>query len=188
MTKQKNYKKLIFVLGAIVVIAALLFTLEKLHITNFIHNKSGTSEQGQGTESINFNPPTDEEKKAGDNVDIKKNTPTTTSQTPSQPNTNEVSGSASVAITDANVYNGQVEVRAFVSNMIADGTCTYTFTSGTKTITKTSPAKADASTTNCLTLDFNVSELSDSKKWTVTVKYENQQKTASGSAQTVLTL
>jgi hypothetical protein len=186
MAKQIKNIKLLFILAAFILVAATLFTLEKLHVTNFIHKKPSTSVQGP--ESINFNPPTDEEKKAGDNVDIKKNTPpTSTTQTPPQ-TTKEVTGYASVAITDANVYNGQVEVRAFVSNMIADGTCTYTFTSGTKTVTKTSPAKADASTTNCLTLDFSVSELSYSKKWTVTVKYENQQKTASGSAQTVLNL
>jgi hypothetical protein len=188
MAKQIKNKKLVTLLSVVILLVATLFVLEKLHITNFIHKKNAASTQGQGSGTVNYNPPTDEEKKAGDNVDIKKNTPPTTSQTPPQTSTNEVSGSASVAITDANVYNGQVEVRAFVSNMIADGTCTYTFTSGTKTVTKTSPAKADASTTNCLTLDFDVSELSYSKKWTVTVKYENQQKTASGSAQTVLNL
>jgi hypothetical protein len=187
MAKQTK-RKILFGLAALIFIGIVLFGLEKLHFTNFIHTKSPTSGV-QPTETVNYNPPTDAEKKAGDNVDVKKDTqPTTSNQTPQQTNQNEVNGSASVAITDANVYNGQVEVRAFVSNMIADGTCTYTFTSGTKTVTKTSPAKADASTTNCLTLDFNVSELSGYKKWTVTVKYENQQKTASGSAQTVLNL
>jgi hypothetical protein len=185
MAKQTK-KKILLGLAAIIFIGGVLFSLEKLHITNFIHTKSPTS--AKPTETINFNSPTDTEKKSGDNVDLKKNTqPTDSIQSQPQAQSTGV-GSASVAITDANVYNGQVEVRAFVSNKIADGTCTYTFTSGTKTITKTSPAKADASTTNCLTLDFNVSELSDSKKWTVTVKYENQQKTASGSAQTVLNL
>jgi outer membrane lipoprotein-sorting protein len=172
--------------SAIITLVILTLVVGGLAWKHFSSNKSqGAS---QPTETINYNPPTNEEKKAGDNVDIKKNTPPTTSQPPSQTSTNEVSGSASVAITDANVYNGQVEVRAFVSNMIADGTCTYTFTSSTKTITKTSPAKADVSTTNCLTLDFNVSELSGYKKWVVTVKYENQQKTASGSTQTELNI
>lgn len=187
MAKQTK-KKLLLALAALLIVGLVLFGLEKFHITNFIHKKSSSS-GAQPTETINYNPPTDAEKKSGDNVDIKKSTqPTTNTQTTQPSSQGEVSGSASVAITDANVYNGQVEVRAFVSNMIADGTCTYTFTAGTKTVTKTSPAKADASTTNCLTLDFNVSELSDSKKWNVTVKYENQQKTASGTAQTVLNI
>jgi hypothetical protein len=141
------------------------------------------------TETINFNPPTEEEKKAGDNVEAKKNTTPVSSQG-TQQNTNPGAGigSASVAITDASKYGDQVEVRAFVSNIVSDGICTYTFTSGSKKVIKTSPAKADASTTNCLTLNFNVSELSGSTKWTVTVKYENQQKTITGETQGELNL
>jgi hypothetical protein len=187
MTKQTK-KNILLAIAAVLVLCTILFGLEKMNVTNFFH-KNSSNAGTQPTETIKYNPPTDEEKKAGDNVDLKKNTqPTGSNQTSQPPAQSTGVGSASVAITDANVYNGEVEVRAFVSNIIADGTCTYTFTSGTRTVVKTSPAKADASTTNCLTLDFNESELSGSKKWTVTVKYENQQKTASGSAQTVLSL
>lgn len=151
-------------------------------------SNNSSTEGGRVAETVNLDPPTDEEKSAGDNVDVKQNTPPTNGQQSGQGGQQQGINSASVAFSDASVYDGQVEVRAFVSNVIADGTCTYTFTANGGTLTKTKAARADASTTTCVTLNFDASELSDSQRWTVDVKYENQQKTVTGTARTTMNI
>lgn len=138
-------------------------------------------------EYINLEPPTEEEKEAGNNVEVKQDSNQPSGDTKNNPETTSPS-SASVTIIDASVYGDQVEVRAFVSKVVAEGTCTYTFSSPGKTFTKSNPAEPDATTTNCTTLNFSKSELSDSTDWTVKVKYENTQKTISGVNESRLNL
>ena len=73
---------------------------------------------------------------------------------------------------DANQYGDQVEVRAF-ANSIEDGTCSYTFTMGDNSFTKSTPAYADASTTPCINLEVSVADFSSSGTWNLFIQYES---------------
>lgn len=129
--------------------------------------------------SINLSPPTDEEKAAGDNQkqEIVK-------QQESPPTPNNI---ANVVIVDANQYQDEVEVRAFVGNRIdTDGTCTITIAKGMTTVTRTKKATADATTTQCGSVDIPRSEFAEGGQWDVTVTYTSGG--ATGKANTSVTL
>lgn len=120
MTKQKNYKKILFVLASLLILAALFFTLEKLNVTNFIHKKSNTGAQNQG--------PTAEEKAAEDkvNADAKKdfiegNTQNNPGSTNTQPQ------SSSIDLSAKQEKNNTVTVFTKLYG-VSSGTCTLTIT------------------------------------------------------------
>ena len=119
MTKQKNYRKILFVLAALLILVALFFALEKLNVTNFIHKKSTTS-QNQG--------PTAEEKAVENkaNADAKKdfiegNSQSSTGSTTSQPQ------SSSIDLSAKQETNNTVTVFTKLYG-VSSGTCTLTVT------------------------------------------------------------
>jgi hypothetical protein len=121
MTKQKNYKKILFVLAALLILTALFFTLEKLNVTNFIHEKSDNASQNQG--------PTAEEKAAENkaNADAKKdfiegNTQNNTGSTNTQPQ------SSSIDLSARQETNNTVTVFTKLYG-VSSGSCTLTVTS-----------------------------------------------------------
>lgn len=165
----------------IILVSGLLFIVfEKTGITDFYQDNDKSSVV-QNNPVINLSPPTEEESNAGNEQkekiikqeeDVAEQNSTTK---------NEVS----LIIVDANQYDNEVEVRAFVSNIIQDGTCTYTFTKdGSDTITKSSPAFADASSTPCVTLQINQSEFQNTGIWDLEVTYTNE--VNEGSANTTI--
>lgn len=90
----------------------------------------------------------------------------------------KTSSSVGVVIVDANQYGSNVEVRAY-ANALEDGTCTYTFSQGSSTITKQSSATAGASTTSCATLDVPTNNFA-SGTWYVKVSYSSNSGKYSG--------
>ena len=160
----------------------LILLVTVIALTGYLYfNRSQNQPSSLSTEntsgdrpSINLEPPTPEESKSGNEkkIDIVKSDKLTL------PNT------ATVAIVDAAQYSDKIEVRAFVSNVIADGTCTYVFRKGNNTIQKEMPAKADARSTPCLNLVFPASELPEIGVWSLTITYSN--KNLTGSAHTTV--
>jgi hypothetical protein len=136
-----------------------------------------------GTSEINYDPPTEEERSAGDaqkDQNIKQQQ-LDQQQTPSS--------NATVIITDASYYadDNTVEVRAYVSNILEDGgTCTAQFTQDGKTITKSSQAFKDATTTQCGALNIARSEFPNSGSWNMQLTYTS--KTASGTQTSIVKL
>ncbi|MCA9346755.1 hypothetical protein KC960_04660 [Candidatus Saccharibacteria bacterium] len=176
MAKQKKSKILLITLLVIVALGCILFVLEKTGVTDFYH-KNNTTEQSTPTPTINYEPPTNEEKQQ---ADTQKQINENTDKNTQLPNT------AEVVIVDANQYDQNIEVRAFVSNVIQDGTCEITFIKGNTEFSKTTSAKADASTTPCLAVTVPRSEFIESGEWTVKVSYENS--TITGEAEAKMTL
>ena len=127
-----------------------------------------TIKDNSGVNVINLEPPTEEEQKAGN---TQKEKIVEEQQVEKE---NQLPNEVSVVITDASQYNDEVEVRAFVNNIIEDGVCTVTFSLGQTKIDKEVPAKAQASSTTCLTLTVPRSEFSSTGEWSVLVKYKNQ--------------
>jgi PBP1b-binding outer membrane lipoprotein LpoB len=83
---------------------------------------------------------------------------------------------ATVEILDAyaDSANGVIEVIAQVTNFSEDGgTCTATFTSGSKTVTVSQPAESNAANTQCHPLEINLGGL-PAGEGTVTVTYESE--------------
>jgi len=127
-------------------------------------DNDNTGEENNATNKINLEPPTEQEQAAGDKqkeeiIDEEENT--------------SVPDGAEVIIVDANQYDQEIEVRAFVSNLVEDGTCTITFTKADLKIVKEVPANADASSTPCVTLTLPRSEFSETGTWDVSVTYSN---------------
>lgn len=160
----------------ILLIGLTLFILEKTKVTNFYEKTPVPSNTSTGQPTINLDPPTEEEAKAGDEIkeDIIKNE----AEQQQKPTTDKTL--AEIVIVDSTQYDNEIEVRAFVSNILKDGTCTFEFTNGSEKITKTMPATADASSTPCMTLVVPRSEFTKTGTWNLTVSYDSD--TASGSS------
>lgn len=151
----------------IIIISSLtLFMLEKTGVTNFYTSTpSDSSSSGVEVNKINLDPPTDIEQNAGD-VQKEKNVQQQDSEPPTQG-----TKAASVIIVDSTQYDSIIEVRAFASNVVKDGTCKITFTNDDTSFSKEVPAKADASTTPCLALNVPRADFKTSGTWQVTVEY-----------------
>ena len=169
-------KKLFTIIIILLLIGLTMFILEKSKITNFYENAPEVSNTNSNQPIINLDPPTDEESKSGDDIkeDIIKN------EAEQQQNPTSDKTKAEVVIVDSTQYDNEIEVRAFVSNIIEDGTCTYEFTNGADKLSETMPATADASSTPCMTLIVPRSEFTKSGTWNLIIRYDNS--TATGSS------
>jgi flagellar basal body-associated protein FliL len=164
--KSKINNKIIIILAVIIVLLLTLFVLERTGVINlYISTPNGSSSLDPEVNKINLDPPTEIEQNAGD-AQKEKIIVQQDAELPSQ-NSNTVS----VVIVDSTQYDSEIEVRAFASNIVQDGTCEITFTRYTTTFSRVVPAKADASTTLCLTLDVPRSDFNSSGTWQVEVKY-----------------
>lgn len=179
-SKNQNIKissKKIIIVSLIVItlVFLLLLVLEKTGITNIYTKDTEPAQTLQDEGYINYNPPTDEEKQAGDVV--KEDINTEPQQLPS---------SAEVVIVDANQYENIVEVRAFVANVIENGLCSFIFTQNDLEFMKEKPAYADASTTPCTNLEVDRTEFPTSGQWKVKVIYTST--IITGSSERELTI
>lgn len=139
------------------------------------NNKISTYKQHTNTPSINFKPPTKIEQAAGNaqkDINVSKQT-----------STPEPSQTANVVVVDAGQYGQTIEVRAFISNLIKPGQCTATFTKGQETITRSSLAAEDATTTQCRPINIDRSSFTSSGAWSLIVSYTSAD--ASGKSNTV---
>ena len=107
----------------------------------------------------------------------KTDTPTpepTETQTPTPTPTDKAE--ASVEVLDAYVdsANGIIQVIAQVTNFSEDGgTCTATFTSGSKTVKVSAPAESNAANTQCHPIEINLGGLPAGDAQ-ITVTYESK--------------
>ena len=101
-----------------------------------------------------------------------------------QQNSTPPAGSRTVTpvITYAGQSNGQVEVVAFVPNLLEDGgTCTVTITRGSQTVTRQVSATRNARTTDCRAFAIPESEFKEKGSWDVRVSYASL--SASGTSE-----
>lgn len=116
------------------------------------------------TAKINFDPPTEPEKAAGDQqkeVLVKDSEASATAATV-----------ANVVIVDSAQYDDTIEIRAFISNVFKDGTCTAVLTNGQSKVTKTVTALKDATTTRCSAINIPRSEFALAGNWDMKLIYE----------------
>lgn len=124
-----------------------------------------TEEEVRPPNSVNYDPPTKEEEAT--NQEGKKNS----TQQQEKPTVSEGLKSVSVGVAFADVINGTVEIRAFVTQAIeGTGKCTATLTKGSLTITRSSEAFIDASSSQCRPIIIPLSEF-QSGSWKLSVSY-----------------
>ena len=181
VTHQSNSKRYIYIACALLVAAV-------IGVIAYNALRSKPDNQAAGTRpanNVNLDKPTPEEVQAGDtqkdrNIEREKveNTPP-----PASP-----SGTADLRITDASQYEDVIEVRAFVANIYEAGTCTVVFTkSGQPSVTTTSQAFKDVSTTQCGANDTARSKFSVTGNWQATVTYSSPSGTT-GTADKAVTI
>jgi hypothetical protein len=135
--------------------------------------------------TINYNPPTQEQKQAGNQTKEETiNTPETKQEVAVDP----ASGKKQVSLTivDAGQYDRVVEVRAFTGSVAeTGGTCTITFTKGAEKLARTVPTIVSANSTQCTTLKVPTPEFPSLGTWSVVVAYESTQSIGQSSKQDV---
>ncbi|MCA9328256.1 hypothetical protein KC959_00650 [Candidatus Saccharibacteria bacterium] len=160
---KKNKKKLFLVVVSFSVLIISMLALEYLHVTDFYQKKPSANEAITPTiNSVNYQPPTEQERQAGD---------TKKSEIIEQESTQKPS-TANIVLVDAAQYDDMIEVRSFVSNLIEDGVCTYVFTKDSYKLTKQTNAVADASSTPCINLSVPRSEFLTSGSWELSITFE----------------
>ena len=159
----KNNKKIIYIVLAIFLSVVILSVIGFYYLQN--RQKNADMQQGQ---NIDYNPPTEDQKQAGE--DIKKANQTTISTT------------FSALITATNVSNDIVQIRTIINGIVSnDGVCELSLTKNDEVIIRTTNIYALPSSSTCQGFDINRSELS-AGTWSIllTVTINNEITTASG--------
>lgn len=126
------------------------------------------------TNVVNYDAPTDEQKKAG--TDIK-----TSTQQP--PTTSDISA----VITSANVNGDIVQIRAIINGAVSGtGTCTLALTNAGTVVTKTAATYAAPSSSTCAGFDINRSELPNKGIWDINLTVTVGSNTASATKKITL--
>lgn len=162
---RKNKKNIILITSGIVVLAiglgALAYAKDWWPFQNAQVSDTNLSEEEKAQK--NASDPTYTSEKTNPNNEIEPET--------SKDNSSKLS--VQVGIASASKQDDNFEVRAFVSGTIeGDGTCTATLIKDDETVTGTSVAFIDASTTQCEPIEIQQSKLS-SGTWQLTVRYES---------------
>ena len=177
---RRRYSKALIVGALVLLVVAALggITLASRHKSPPLSKTPATEKP---TSTINYNKPTQQETQTSDsqkqvNVDRQK--------TDSQPVT--ASATADLRLTDAAQYVNTIEVRAFVTNVYESGSCVAVFTrAGQPTITTTSTAFKDASTTQCGANDTDRSKFSVAGDWQLTLTYTSASGKVGSATKTV---
>lgn len=166
---KKPIKKIYIIIAAIIVIAACLvawFILQSKQNNSVARDSNGTSlersnEELKETDTITDNPSVKED--SGSDI-------------PATPEKNPETGlnKVNVILTSTGTSGDQVDASGFVSNVVENGgKCTFLFTQGSKTLTKTSTTSTNPTSTTCATVRFNKSELSTGE-WKVVIEYRSE--------------
>lgn len=173
INRSNKQTKTIIIIASSVVISLVIgwgaFSYYK-KVWPFAAQESVTPTSAEGDDSINLDPPTQQE--IEESQDAKKRV-TQTDQNPNESIDAEQSEkkSVGVGISFADVYKGNLEIRAFTNGAIqGTGTCTATVTKGGQTITKSVKAFIDTSSTQCHPIYIPVEDL-NAGTWNVSVKF-----------------
>lgn len=170
INKKKSSKRYLITIALVLVLSGLcLATLEKMQITNFIGTPKA-SEPNLLNQKIDNNPPTAEQKAAGE---LQKKT---ASETP----TNNDLG---ISITDINTSADPISIRSVISGAISNnGVCTLSLAQGSVIVTKTADTYALPTSSTCKGFNIAKSELS-AGAWQVklTVVINNKESSVTGN-------
>jgi hypothetical protein len=177
--KQKNVRLILILVGAAILVLALAFTA--LAYTQ----KWWPFAQAEDLiiDGVNYGPPTEQEIESSQ--DAKKNILEEDKASGDGSNGNSTNlKTANVGVSHSEVIDGNLEVRAFIGNVVESGTCTATLTrTGSETVTKSSRAFVDASTSQCEPILIPVGEFDETGEWTLVVSYKSS--TSAGESEKI---
>lgn len=170
MAKKKkglSKKKWLLIAAVVLLFCVAAFMYQRAH-----RSTAPTTTTGQTVEQpkVDLSPPTTEDQKA---VDSNKNRIVS-----EQEQQNQTPSSSQKTVTPVITGVSASEVRAYVQGVVEDGgTCSVTATRGSQTVTGSSSAIANVSTTQCGPISVSLG----SGTWKVVVSYTSS--TASGKSQ-----
>lgn len=173
-------KRLFIAAALLAAVVGVLLGLDRAGVVNlpFLSDNEASAPASNPTqEGINYAPPTEEEKKAGDQVKDGQNQPTTPPATPGQ----KKSVTPVITSWGYNAITQQAEVSGYVGGIIENGgTCTLTLEKSGQKVTESKAAIADAQTTSCGLITVARNRLSPGN-WTATLSYSSDN--AEGTSQ-----
>lgn len=161
----------------ILIIVAIILVIASTVYFIFFNKPANTFPGTAGVSEVNYDPPTDEEKQAGN---AQKEAVVEQDKLDAQGTTNT---QADVFISDASYYSesGAVEIRGYITNIYEDGgQCTATLTQGTHSVSQASTGFKDATTTQCGAINIPRSKFLSGGTWNLTLTYNST--TAKGSS------
>lgn len=165
--KSKKYIAIIAVLATLLVVAVSAYLLLGQN-KNRVETPTSGKDAADTYDKVDYSPADSEDKAYNDQIKENLGNGPSTDTPPSS------SESAKVVITDANQYGQDVEVRAFISNVIQNnGTCTLSFTGPGTKVVKNVAASADASTTRCENAVIPVNTFDKKGTWQLVVSYSS---------------
>lgn len=173
MKIKKSQKNLKTKLYAVIVVVVLLLSLLAVYLYYFKGTIFGWSlySAPKTASSINYDEPTDDQKKSGQNIKevSTDTTKTDSSDTPTKPEP-QSNGKSSVSLTITTADN-QNRLRVLIGAVTNSGTCTLTLSKGTETRTYTVGVQALKGESTCMGFDFP-SPLS-AGTWLAVIHFEN---------------
>lgn len=174
---NRNYK---YGISKKLVLLLLILALSTLVIGGFLfyENRNTAKNTGEanpeGTEVINLDPPTENDRRAVEQhkEELASQQQVSNANSPAPGQKKQVYPVITSAL--------KTEIRAYVPSIVEDGgTCTATATQGSQTVIKTSEGFGDASTTQCAPIIISLG----SGTWSVIVTYSSS--TAEGKSRAV---
>lgn len=180
---KKNYKKRAIIITLVILLlialsaGAFFFTPLK----NKLFNNSTDIDTPTGpTSTVDYSGPSESDINESQNAKKNAENPATGTLPPTSSSEKK---NVPIAVSYADVYNDNLEIRAFISGVIeGTGTCTATVTKNSTTVTESTSAFIDTSTTQCNPIYINKSRLSPGV-WKVIVNFSSPD--AQGSSETV---
>ena len=169
--KKKSTKKRLLIGLAVVLLVTGIVAV--LHVTNiitlpFLSNNSNESKD----KGINYGPPTEEEKKAGDETkSTDQSKPLTATPSANIPTKQPVTPIIVTVGQEDDTKN--VTARGLIPGIFeSGGTCTLTLTKGGQSVSGSNPAVVDAQSITCGQLEVDRSKLS-SGTWSAVISYSS---------------
>jgi hypothetical protein len=135
-----------------------------------LYNSSSISQENNGQDEINLNPPTEDELQAVEDNKIKISDEIDKEQNTSSEPTEGNKTTVKPIIGYIEVGDEQIRANGFISTMIEEGgTCTLTLRKGTQTAQTSTTSLADAQSTICGLIQINKTEVNNGE-WTATTK------------------
>jgi len=166
-------KGLLIALACILLIGLILFFVDRRDWIDvpFIGNDKDSS-QSSTQDSINYGPPTEEEKR--ETEEFKENQGSSTTQpSTTTPSTQKKSVTPIISSWPSGAQSGDIQVSGFVPNIVENGgQCTLTLSKSGQDVTTTATGEANAQSVSCGTMTITRDRLS-AGKWNVKLSYSS---------------
>lgn len=176
--KQKSPVKIVLIsLAALLLIGAAGY---------YAYSLTNPSEDIDKSDEISFDPPTEDQTKAGEEIKkevienssdedlpAKEDSP---ASSPDRSTTNPSNTRLDTVLTAKEVHDGTFYLRNEISTLHSDGKCTLTMRNGNKVVTKTSGIQALAKISLCKGFNIPVSELG-SGTWSIDLRVQANNRT-----------